>query len=112
MCSKSLKQSTKYKAIVLHDSERLTITEAVRQFRVSRINDRDCPYSNIGKVEKTDYFSKLPQILVFKREKSVANDGQLENESFIYETNINLRDADRTVCYCLVCLFTCFSLVN
>ena len=112
MYSKSLKQSTEYKAIVLHGNERLTITEAVRQFRVSKINGRDCTYCNIRKVEKTDYFSKLPQILIFKRKKSVANDGQLENESFICETNIILRDADRTVCYCLVCLFTCFSLVN
>ena len=41
----------------MYDSERLTITEAVRQFRVSKINGRDCTYCNIGKVEKTDYFS-------------------------------------------------------
>ena len=89
-----MKQPIEYEAIDLHDIEGLTVIEAVRQFRVGKIIDRDCTVCNPGgEMEQIDYFSKLPQILVFKQKKSVANDGQLENE-------IILRDPDRTVCYC------------
>ena len=99
-CSQSSKQPMKYKAINLDDIEGLTVTEAVRQFRVGRIVDSDCTHCNPGGgMEQINYFSKLPQILVFKQEKSVANDRQLQNGSFIYETNLILRDPDRTVCH-------------
>lgn len=86
-CSVSVKQPAKYKAINVREG--LTVTEAVKQFRVSKIIDRDCTSCNPGGgMEQIDYFSKLPQILVFI---PLANDGQLENE-------IILRDPDRTVC--------------
>ncbi|XP_030963516.1 uncharacterized protein LOC115984632 [Quercus lobata] len=89
-CWVSMKQPIEYEAIDLHDIEGLTVIEAVRQFRVGKIIDRDCTVCNPGgEMEQIDYFSKLPQILVFKQKKSVANDGQLENE-------IILRDPDRT----------------
>lgn len=91
-CSVSVKLPIEHEVIDLHDIEGLTVTEAIRQFRVCRIIDRDCTSCNPGGgMEQIDYFSKLPQILVFKPKKSVANDGQLENE-------IILRDPDRTVC--------------
>ena len=59
-----MKQPAKYKAINLREG--LTVTEAVKQFRVSKIIDRDCTSCNPGGgMEQIDYFSKLPQILVF-----------------------------------------------
>nr|XP_023922246.1 uncharacterized protein LOC112033698 [Quercus suber] len=89
-CRVSVKRPIEYEAIDLHDIEGHTVTEAVRQFRVGKIIDRDCTFCNPGgEMEQIDYFSKLPQILVFKLKKSVANDAQLENE-------IILRDPDRT----------------
>nr|POE98175.1 hypothetical protein CFP56_72253 [Quercus suber] len=90
-CRVSVKRPIEYEAIDLHDIEGHTVTEAVRQFRVGKIIDRDCTFCNPGgEMEQIDYFSKLPQILVFKLKKSVANDAQLENE-------IILRDPDRTI---------------
>lgn len=123
-CSQSLKQPTKCKAIDLNDIEGLTVAKAIRQFHVGKIVNFDCTNCNPGgEMEYICYFSMLPQVLVFKKEKSVANDGQLQNGSFIYETNIILRDTDRTVChYSLFNLlvfiqqekkrFSCFSFVN
>jgi hypothetical protein len=99
---RSWKESFKFEVIDLNISERLT--DSIREFRGSRMINIICRFCGADcEKEQTRIFSKLPPILAF----TVAeNAGQVEKNSFSYETDIILRDPNRKVCYSLFCLIS------